>query len=1262
MPLPVPALRLKLPPRPGDGTSRARHEGWRGDATESSRDRNVRNDADGSWDTSSADTEPSFDFAPVFDAPERSERGELGPPRDDAPRASRSASRGSETASEPSDAVPPDDPGLLRAMRRPRLAASSVAAFLSQRDGLRAGAWQTERAAETSEARADEASEAPEGSGDDRPDDPSLGAERTSGSPRENKFNKKGALPAALLEEGASSEARGRERRRGSRSRGACKWSARFGSTAAADTSAPDDADFVASAAAGNARRTEAAAELMTPTLGDAFVEEEAEERPDAKAKREAEEAPTKKEAEEKEAERATPTSGKADADADVWDLSRRLTVAEVASHYARKKADRVPPFRRRHPRETWNGGAPGLCRLAAPPVGSETSSSATVPEAGSDVNDIVHTGARRSRSGAPYATECFLSRSYTEGFGAPVAFAAYPSADVLCRACGDVAWDPVRFPKREDSDLGTLGMGIPADASNLWCRDCLLADGAAGERLGRESRARIVRDLPVDENVAARVALKRVLCRHALSCEREREFLADERGAARDAETEGRVEGRSKEIRWRMDPAGHGCPDSGRLCDREQTERDCSRAVRVCGLPGDANPGDACVARVRAGDFEAHAASCAFRLVACSRRDLGCARAVRRKHAEAHFRLCEHRPFACPNRPRCAWRGLRRDVEAHLRKACAWEVVPCGLVDDDRDGALARSRRRRDGAVGADGREYTFGGDARFAPDDALNALNGLSRSSSRRTGYTYGFQTDGNRKRKSLRSVSGENAALGRYGAGGSGALGSLHADASSGVSSMRSSMSSLSSLSSASRRERVERARERRERAETCGVRLARCTLNAHRAVCRFQRAKCRHCGAPRALRRLAQHEAECASARFACLRCGAERIPADARRTHDERVCPEAEVFCEFARYGCSRPRVPRREAAAHARARLAEHLALLLRRDANAPLPERTGEGDPYPALPQNEAEEGTEKTRSKPSDGFMALVTRHEVTRGDARRVAATASAAADGVAAESRALVGALGDAADAATHAREILATQIKRARARFATQCSETLSEVAEGDGAVEARAAACLSASAVARASAAAALADAGALDAVAKRTARETSAVLKTASDASRKLGRELVSLLAAAAPALDAQAEAEARVADAGAAAHERVARLEWTSADEAIVAWEKIGDAREAFGAKLVPRDIEHRALLLKVEALERGRYVSAGEDQAMRRRAREAQYPRASEEEEKEKPRAETLFRGEAVPPPDAGDSTAPPAPATPRGAGAETAEAEV
>jgi hypothetical protein len=375
----------------------------------------------------------------------------------------------------------------------------------------------------------------------------------------------------------------------------------------------------------------------------------------------------------------------------DAIDLSNRLTSAEVTSFYARKKAESMRrtglvPARTRQPRETWNGGAPGLCRLAAPVAYA-------FPVSEKDQNTT-----RAS------ATECFLSRTYTEGFGAPVAFAAYPSADVLCRACGDVAWDPVRFPANAAERRATLNT---ADASNLWCRDCLLADGAAGE----QSRGNLAEALPVDENVAARVALKRVLCRHALVCERVRDDDKGEDDKREDFSRDGAAGKQNdtktknvipREIRWRMDHPGFGCPDSGRLCDRDSTEFDCSRAVRVCGLPGDANPGDACVARVRAGEFERHASSeCAFRLVPCGRREKGCAHSVRFKHAEQHFRLCEYRPFMCPNRPRCAWRGVRKQVEAHLNKECAWEVVQCGLTDDHPDGETARASvfaRRVDG------------------------------------------------------------------------------------------------------------------------------------------------------------------------------------------------------------------------------------------------------------------------------------------------------------------------------------------------------------------------------------------------------------------------------------------------------------------------------------------------------------------------------------------------------------------------------------
>ena len=93
----------------------------------------------------------------------------------------------------------------------------------------------------------------------------------------------------------------------------------------------------------------------------------------------------------------------------------------------------------------------------------------------------------------------------------------------------------------------------------------------------------------------------------------------------------------------------------------------------------------------------------------------------MRFKHAEQHFRLCEYRPFLCPNRPRCAWRGVRKQVEAHLKKECAWEVVACGLTDDHPDGETARARFSRDASTGADGRAYTFGGDQDESPDESM-------------------------------------------------------------------------------------------------------------------------------------------------------------------------------------------------------------------------------------------------------------------------------------------------------------------------------------------------------------------------------------------------------------------------------------------------------------------------------------------------------------------------------------------------------------
>jgi hypothetical protein len=246
-------------------------------------------------------------------------------------------------------------------MRRPRLAASSVAAFLGQRDDLRAAAWETAREAGTSDDRADEPNETKR-SDDDAESRANLSAEPTVGSPRTKSHceKKPRALPAALLEEKPSSiRGRGAIRGRGSSwsalasskdallgttraSRVVSLWS---GAAAAADFSAPDESDFVASAAVGNAQRTESAKELMTPTLGDAFVEED----DDAVNENENEKKKLAEEEEEKERRRVAEADevdkkARESARHDAIDLSNRLTSAEVTSFYARRPGTGARP------------------------------------------------------------------------------------------------------------------------------------------------------------------------------------------------------------------------------------------------------------------------------------------------------------------------------------------------------------------------------------------------------------------------------------------------------------------------------------------------------------------------------------------------------------------------------------------------------------------------------------------------------------------------------------------------------------------------------------------------------------------------------------------------------------------------------------------------------------------------------------------------------------------------------------------------------
>ena len=183
--------------------------------------------------------------------------------------------------------------------------------------------------------------------------------------------------------------------------------------------------------------------------------------------------------------------------------LGLALTAEEAAGHYRRaaRRArqalverggpalDRGGPARLRHPKALWNGDRPGLCRLTRPP----NRDAAAEGSAGSTVS----------------VSACFLSRSHTEGSFAATAFAEPPPPEVLCVACGDVAFDPVRHADEETrgEGSGVSGGGIGAAFSRgsrggsrggekktgvvsdekLFCRECLCV--ARGDAVGDAAR-----------------------------------------------------------------------------------------------------------------------------------------------------------------------------------------------------------------------------------------------------------------------------------------------------------------------------------------------------------------------------------------------------------------------------------------------------------------------------------------------------------------------------------------------------------------------------------------------------------------------------------------------------------------------------------------------------------------------------------------------------------------------------------------------------
>ena len=790
--------------------------------------------------------------------------------------------------------------------------------------------------------------------------------------------------------------------------------------------------------------------------------------------------------------------------------LGLALTAEEAAGHYRRaaRRArqalverggpalDRGGPARLRHPRALWNGDRPGLCRLTRPP----NRDAAAEGSAGSTVS----------------VSACFLSRSHTEGSFAATAFAEPPPPEVLCVACGDVAFDPVRHADEETpgEGSGVSGGGIGAAFSRgsrggsrggekktgvvsdekLFCRECLCV--ARGDAVGDAARP--------DAETVARVRSLRVVCPNALTCRRAG-------GGSGDGSPEG--------LLWKMDRAG--CHRVLRLGDVARHALECRFAVETCGLPRGLNPGDACKHRARRGEMREHMAGCAHRLVACPHAPR-CRRLTQSRHVSVHARLCEKRPFACPNRPRCAWTGARDAADAHLSE-CAHETIRCGFVDEE---------------------------DA----DPATCA-----------------------------------------------------------------------------------------------CAARLVRRAMPEHRRVCRYQKRRCEWCGAKKSLRRLSEHEDACDQRFATCRECGRENIPRGRFATHVKDVCPAVEVPCAFAPFGCD-ARVPRGAYEAHARDGFGDHARAALldgpagfralatknelaRADQNLMgtriLPAMVEARDADEAARVVAAREGEDRRRDsvarlRAEMNAAKLAVREKNARAEkildeALEDVTRRTARAYGWSADARracedqrrtlggTLVGTLGgvlangsgrtkdgrDRGDPDDERRDD--EKMRRGSDENAPPAGAETPARLPGD-------AASSPSSHASHASHAAALASTGALDAASERFVRFFAAARDARDVALRRVGRRALALTAAAAPALETRSAMDATTDARRAELAEAIDDLEWRAADRAVVAWERVGDAREALRRRFAPRFGFAARLERKTRALEDARFVDPREDARIR------------------------------------------------------------
>jgi hypothetical protein len=307
---------------------------------------------------------------------------------------------------------------------------------------------------------------------------------------------------------------------------------------------------------------------------------------------------------------------------------------------------------------------------------------------------------------------------------------------------------------------------------------------------------------------------------------------------------------------------------------------------------------------------------------------------------------------------------------------------------------------------------------------------------------------------------------------------------------------------------------------------------------------------------------------------------------------------------YRRYGCD-AKVLKCDYARHLVESFDDHAVMVLRNDANAwtePKDAKTHERL-EPSEPLEPLEPSVRSNPIGKQDGFEVMVTRHELTRADLRRVDAASESLSAGLDSTLASLTEEIARVEDEVyVDATARLALDMRRTREHMRTLVKETDDEVRVFESKLMDETLELYNDSVAMRRKAEKELAVKTHLDDFVTGYEGSLREVRAELGDLARDVGESTLRLSTAISPALELKDTIERTLVAGLEGLDARIANLEWRGADRAAIAWEKTQDARENFRARCKPRLRQQMRLEEKMELLEGSKFVTPDEDAGLR------------------------------------------------------------